>query len=212
MHTNPVCKHCGGEQKKNGHYDDGRQIYRCLALCQGVQRRKSRSLVTPDRCPYCDGRTIMHGRQCGRQRYRCIRCGSVCIGDFHVKPEPLSREIGECRKARCIKPRKSIAPVAVSPELRQARQLEALMIGAALSTMVNAVVPSYLSADVKDDLRQEMTLAALEGDFDLSDLARMVPYYQRRIYRLSANRFKFVSLSSVIPGTTNLTYADTLVG
>jgi hypothetical protein len=129
-----------------------------------------------------------------------MACGRRSIGGSYVR---LPRSRGGATVA---------IPVEVKPEIRESRQLEAFMMGAALDTMVRAVIPNNLSGDVRDDLRQELELAALEGDFDLSDLAVMVPFYLRKIYRLSANRFKFVSLSSIIPGTKNLTYADTLIG
>lgn len=86
------------------------------------------------------------------------------------------------------------------------------MMDAALLEMIIGAIPKTLPDDLRADIAQEMALAALDGEFDLSEVAKHVSFYRRKIYRLSANRFKFVSLSSPIPGTTKLTYADTLVG
>ena len=83
---------------------------------------------------------------------------------------------------------------------------------AALMEMILRAIPKSLPDDLRADIAQEMAVGALDGDFDLSDLGKYVAFYRRKIYRLSANRFKFISIDSVIPGTTKLTYADTLVG
>jgi len=120
------------------------------------------------------------------------------------------------RKFRCLKCRETYLEAGVeqpiAPHIRQARQQRAAQLNASLLDLISAALPDYLPFDLRQDVMQETAVAALDGEFDLSEMARMVPYYRRRINRLSSDRFRFVSLSQPMPNTNGVTYGDVIAG
>jgi len=120
------------------------------------------------------------------------------------------------RKFRCLKCKETYLAAGitqpVAPHIRQARQQRAAQLDASLLDLISAALPDYLPLDLREDVMQETAVAALDGEFDLSEMARMVPFYRRRINRLSSDRFRFVSLSQPIPYSNGLTYGDVIMG
>jgi hypothetical protein len=78
--------------------------------------------------------------------------------------------------------------------------------------VIKAALPSYIPADVREDVTQESALAALSGEFDLSELALIISHCRRRINRLTSGRCKFISLDAPIPGVERVTYTEALAG
>jgi hypothetical protein len=95
--------------------------------------------------------------------------------------------------------------------IKEVRRFEARQQGEQLVEAIRRAV-SGVPADLREDVMQEMFLAALDGELDLSNIESAVHFYRKRINRLSANRFKFVSLDQPIAGTKGLTYAERLAG
>jgi hypothetical protein len=66
--------------------------------------------------------------------------------------------------------------------------------------VVDKAIPKNLPYDVKEDVRQELLVGALHGDFDVRDIKQVVPLYTRKINNLSANKFAHVFLDHPAPG------------
>jgi hypothetical protein len=92
-------------------------------------------------------------------------------------------------------------------------QLRALDIPAhdpdELLDAITRMLPRYLSPEAREDARQSLALAVLEG---VRLTARDVRREASRAVGIAQNRFKFLSLDAPTPGTERLTWADTLVG
>jgi hypothetical protein len=101
---------------------------------------------------------------------------------------------------------------AIAPETKAERRQRAGQMGDELLELIRSKVPYYLRYEIREDVIQELIVAVLSGEVDLSELPKVIPFYARRIYRLSANRFNSVPLDTIIPGTERLTYADLLAG
>ena len=78
--------------------------------------------------------------------------------------------------------------------------------------LISARVPKELPPEVREEMIQELAVAALTGEFELSQLDEMVTRFRRKVYRESLTGFAYVSLDAGIPNTEGLTLADTLVG
>jgi hypothetical protein len=94
MNSNPPCSRCGGDQYKRGRSHIGAQCYCCLICGHWSSEYNSWLAVidctTPERCPYCNGRTHKHGIRAGRQYYHCNLCrrGSYGPIDPNRKTKP----------------------------------------------------------------------------------------------------------------------------
>jgi len=99
-----------------------------------------------------------------------------------------------------------------SATARETRQQQARQLDAALLDLIRAALPAGLPADLREEVMQETAVAALGGEFDLSEMARLVKHCRRKINRLNADRFRFVSLSQPIPNSNGLTYSDVIAG
>jgi hypothetical protein len=192
--ANPPCPTCGGRSVKDGHRKDRNvQMY----SCRTGHRRFSANYIKPPvtcrsmagnpHCITCHAQTHKRGKRGKAQIYYCKSC-KVTIAD---RPDGSKR-----------RPRRAV--------LIKARQEEARKMDTGLLDIINRVLPYSLPN--REDVAQELALGAISGEFDLSDLPRMVPFYRRKINRLSANPFRFVSISQPIPDTNGLTIADTLAG
>jgi len=190
--TNLHCIQCRGLMVKHGRAH-GKQYFacrRCKVHYMGCRRMHSATSSTNPLCITC--RNLMHKRgfHSGQRYFYCRTC------------KTYYRD-GRQTRSRMPPP---------SPAIRQARQQQAALLDASLLDLISAALPDYLPFDVREDVMQETAVAALDGEFDLSEMARMVPYYRRRINRLSSDRFRFVSLSQPIPYSNGLTYADVIAG
>jgi hypothetical protein len=81
-----------------------------------------------------------------------------------------------------------------------------------LPALIEEKLPRNLPVEIREELHQELVLAALAGEFELSELDQMIINYRRKVYRESLTGFAYVSLDAVIPHTEGLTYGDTLAG
>ncbi|HKQ06810.1 MAG TPA: hypothetical protein VJ464_16870 [Blastocatellia bacterium] len=95
--------------------------------------------------------------------------------------------------------------------MKAVHQFEARLAGDELLPMIERAV-SRVADELREEVAQEMAIAALSGELSLSDIKSAVPFYRRKVSRQMADRFKFVSLDAVIPGQDGLTYADRLAG
>jgi hypothetical protein len=96
--------------------------------------------------------------------------------------------------------------------IRARRRLLALLRWKELLEEIKRAMSTSLPPDVREEVTQELALAALDGELDLSNIKSAVPFYRRKVSRQMADRFKFVSLDQIILGTDRLTYADRLAG
>jgi hypothetical protein len=81
-----------------------------------------------------------------------------------------------------------------------------------LPSLIEEKLPKNLPLEIREELQQELVMAALAGEFELSELDAAVALYRRKVNRESLTGFAYVSLDAVIPQTNGLTYADTLAG
>jgi hypothetical protein len=81
-----------------------------------------------------------------------------------------------------------------------------------LPALIEQKLPKNLPLEIREELQQELVMAALAGEFDLSELDQAITTYRRKVNRESLTGFGYVSLDAVIPQTNGLTYADTLAG
>lgn len=219
---NPCCVACRTPMRRRGRDSKGRQNYDCRT-CRGLYygrpiRKVDRSLQTNPRCPRCAGLSRKAGIYKGKQMFACkgeCRRGFVGQPTETVNP-PCPRCSGRGIKSgfsggkqlyRC----KGECGRFYSLSIRQLRAFKAQLEGAELYEAIARAVAS-LPPDVREEVTQEMAVAALQGEIDLSDIASMVAFYRRKVMRQMGDRYKFVSLDQPIPGTERLTYAAQLAG
>jgi hypothetical protein len=97
-----------------------------------------------------------------------------------------------------------------SPEQLQQHQQQLSM--EQLLPLITGKVPKELPPEVREEMIQELAVAVLAGEFELSQLDEMVTRFRRKVYRESLTGFAYVSLDAGIPNTEGLTLADRLVG
>jgi hypothetical protein len=85
--------------------------------------------------------------------------------------------------------------------IRQRRRRAARRQGARLLDQVRAVVPSNLPEDLREDVIQELALAALRGQVEPLAMSTAVPQALRRVRSLMAKPFNHVYLDHPLPGT-----------
>lgn len=237
--ANPPCKHCGGRTMRDGRRRGWQQL-KCLECGKQFQvapftttsaKRSTSGLY----CVTCHNPMRAHGRDRGRQYFACRECKThylasrrerppliqnnpwcvTCHAVMHKRGRQNGRQYFYCRKCKTYyrdgRGSKS-APLATGTTIRQARKQEAAQLDAKLLDAIREALPGSLPRDLRDDITQEMAVAALDGALDLADLKNQVATYRRRINQLSANRWQFVSLSQPIPGTNGLTYGETIAG
>jgi ribosomal protein L37AE/L43A len=175
--------------RRRGRYN-GAQVYKCQP-CD--IRYVDRPHVLSGN-PYCVACRVQLKKAVQRYGYQCFRCRKC--GVFF-------------RDGKSMGPEK---PINATPEVREARRQQAAQLDAGLLDMIKAALPGNVPLDLREDVIQESALAALSGDFDLSELGRMVSHCRRRVHRMSENGFQLVSLDQPIPNTNGLTYGDTIAG
>lgn len=240
--TNPPCLRCGGRSQKYGFASGkqqylcqgecGRRFFKhysgsshpatataIAALTRGRMEAARVRLMKNPRCPRCSGlsrkagfdrgiqmycckgdcRRFFSARYASKQRPPCPRCSGPSVKAGKYKSKQQYRCKGQCKRHFILK-------------IREGRTVEALALGDNLLETIRRNLPKGWQSDLREDIAQEMALAALDGEFDLSELPRVVHVYRRKINRLSANKFKFVSIDQIIPNTNGLTIGETLAG
>lgn len=214
--TNSPCPHCGGRSQKFGSHA-GKQRYFCQGECG---RRFYEQYVVKDspQCPRCGGQSkkcgrIRKGKQqyickgpCGRrfQAYynikpthpQCPRCGGRAIKRGQKRGNQKYKCNGECGREFTL-------------TMKEARRFKARLMGEELTDAIRRAV-SDLPPDLREEIMQEMAVAALDGELGLSDIRNAVPFYRRKVMRQVSNRFKFISIDQ--PNKDGLFYADLLAG
>ena len=75
--------------------------------------------------------------------------------------------------------------------------------------LITRELPGHLPSEARDDARQEIALAVLEGrNLD----RRAVRRISAAALGMTQNRFRYVSLDAPIQGTDGLTRAELLIG
>jgi transposase-like protein len=180
-------------------------------------------------CPVCQGESYRHGTtRSGTQRYRCKSCGKgFSPKELHkhrdtrgnrVRSNPSCSTCGEISKkhgfsrtgnyqyyCRPCNHRFTFSP-------QRQRQHEVSKQAEQLPSLIEQKLPKNLPLEIREELQQELVMAALAGDFELSELDAAVARFRRKVNRESLTGFGYVSLDAVIPQTNGLTYADTLAG
>ncbi|HKS42159.1 MAG TPA: hypothetical protein VJX74_16195, partial [Blastocatellia bacterium] len=110
------------------------------------------------------------------------------------KPDRVKKPTTQKQKRQPHKPE-------LSTEQRQQRQEAAQAKGDDLLDFLNAAIPSHTPFDIREELKQEMALAALNGELDLNDLKNEMRAYRTRVYGNQANRFKHLFIDHPLPGT-----------
>lgn len=226
---NPPCPACGGPSKKNS-FTQGKQRYKCKAGCGSFLARYHEPKRYP--CPTCGGPSRKFGyapkkTQHRKQRYQCRgSCRRSWLESYDHEPAaypwcvtcraPMTKagksrgrgfQTYQCRRCRAYC--KDGPPLHKIP-IRARRRLLASLRWEETLDAIQRAVPTGLPPDVREEVIQEMALAALEGEIKLGDIARAVAFYRRKVSRQMADRFKFVSIDQ--PDADGLTYADRLAG
>ena len=181
--ANPACLSCEGLCRKSGITADGTQIYKCKA-CGWYFTLKQQ------------GKTHNKHRA---DNPRCRDCDRVCIR-FGISP-------GGKQQYRC-----NHCQHQFSLSLQQQRQHKVQLQQEDLLTLIEEKLPRELPLEVREEMIQELAVAALAGEFELSQLDEMVTRFRRKVYGQSLTGFGYVSLDAGIPNTEGLTLADTLAG
>jgi hypothetical protein len=113
----------------------------------------------------------------------------------------------QCRK--CIAFYRDGARLRRMEKREKRRYLVSLKWDQVLEAITEAT--AQLPADVREEVIQEMALAALTGDLDLACIPRTVPFYRRKVSRQMTDRFRVVSLDQPI-GADGMTYGELLAG
>lgn len=167
-----------------------RPLFRCRSKTCGKYYTPGKIEVSNPCCPYCHSRSRKRGKRYGSQQYNCPTCRKWFT--------PFSSR----------RPRLKPAPPEQRPEYRRwARRL-----GDSLLDLIRGNVPEGLPPDIREEVTQEIALAALLGELDLSDLPAAGVCFRRKVYARQMTRWRFVPLDAPIPGTRGLTYADALPG
>jgi hypothetical protein len=88
------------------------------------------------------------------------------------------------------------------------RQHRARLLGNSSPQMIDESVSKSIPPDIREDLTQELVLAALCGELDLSEMPKVIARFRRKVYGQLLTGFRYVSLNAPIPHTDGLTYAD----
>jgi transposase-like protein len=190
---------------------------------KGLDRRQKQALMSNPRCPTCGEVTRRLGTARGKQRYQCKgQCGAFLESYDHqpsaypwcVACRRLMKKAGKPRgfqNYQCPQCKTFYLDGArIAQRQRRRRYLASLRWEEAFEVIRHAL--ANVPPDLREEIMQEMMLAALDGRFDLSDIKSMIPFYRRKVMRQTADRFRFVSLDQPIPNTEGLTYADALAG
>jgi transposase-like protein len=181
--ANPTCLSCEGLSTKSGITADGTQAYRCKACSW-------RFTLTQQGKPHNKHSTDNpRCRDCDRD---CIRYGISPSGKQQYRCEHCQRQF--------------------SLSLRQQRQHKVQLQQEHLLPLIAGKVPKELPPEVREEMIQELAVAVLAGEFELSQLDEMVTRFRRKVYRESLTGFAYVSLDAGIPNAEGLTLADTLAG
>jgi transposase-like protein len=181
------------------------------------QLDRHRTANTPC-CPHCQGPASRVGRtRSGSQRYYCSVCpryftqghtsGNPCCPECAMTMHKNGLARSGAQRYHCPGCRHCFT---LSSE--QERQNDMRRQAGRLSDLIEEKLPKNLPLEIREELQQELVMAALAGEFELSELDAAVALYRRKVNRESLTGFAYVSLDAVIPQTNGLTYADTLAG
>lgn len=81
-----------------------------------------------------------------------------------------------------------------------------------LLKLITVRLPAHLPPDVREEARQSLMLAVLEGQAALDPDRKTVRHHASAARGMSWNRFRYLPLDAPIPGTDGLTWAETLIG
>ena len=188
--TNVYCVACRLQMMRTGDYK-GRVRYscrQCHATCLDGKRLRGKGMEL--QCVACHGRMLRRGHTKDRERLQIYRCED-CAAPYVPERPPI------------IGPR---------PSRKQRRRQQAARLGGDLLGVIDAALPGGLWGELREELRQEMTLAALSGELDLASVGAAVTFYRRKVQRQMADPYRHVSLDAPISGDEGLTWADKLAG
>jgi len=95
------------------------------------------------------------------------------------------------------------------PKRERRRYLAALRWEQVMEAIRKAT--EVLPLDIREEVIQEMALAALDGSLDPADINRAAPFYRRKVSR-QTDRFRVVSLDQPVGYEGGATYAELLAG
>jgi transposase-like protein len=169
-------------------------------------------------CPKCQGNSKRDGlSRNGKQLYLCTQCSRMFQLSYEVTNNPPCPRCNGISRRRGINKGKQVYSCnrcqgyfRCTPQ--QQRQHEIRQQAEQLPALIEQKLPKNLPVEIREELQQELVLAALAGEFELSELDQVIINYRRKVYRQSLTGFAYVSLDAVIPHTEGLTYGDTLAG
>jgi transposase-like protein len=215
LNNNPPCPNCQGKSWRDG-FKSGKQRYKC-SRCRRSFRLSDKLNINPP-CPRCNGKSKYRRLSKGRTVYLCCQCNRLFPLPPVTNKNPLcpvcngySRRRGQ-RKNGTQRYRCNQCGKCFSKRPRQQRQHQAQLQCEQLPALIEEKLPKNLPLEIREELQQELVVAALAGDFELSELDAAVARFRRKVNRESLTGFGYVSLDAVIPQTNGLTYADTLAG
>jgi transposase-like protein len=225
----PPCPSCRLRTQRRGTYRGSTRFF-CPRCRSYFRQLADGTLVVPKKrhpetnplCPGCQGVTKKVGfRSSGAQRYFCKACRKSfvleavlrqpiksnppcphCNGHSWRNGSKDGKQEYQCRQCQRF--------FGFSPQ--QQRQYAAQRQAEQLPALIEQKLPRNLPVEIREELQQELVVAALAGDFELSELEAAVARFRRKVNRESLTGFGYVSLDAVIPQTNGLTYADTLAG
>jgi transposase-like protein len=229
LNSNPPCPNCQGNSQKRGTRNGyTRFLCNCCRcrfrqLADGtVVAPRQRDLRSNPRCPTCQAvaRKVGFLRN-GTRLYRCFNCRKGFVFESQrqrqIQSNPHCPACGATSQKRGLEYGKYLyrcrecnKGFSLTPQ--QQRQHRARLQMEQLPALIEQKLPKNLPLEIREELQQELVMAALAGEFDLSELDQAITTYRRKVNRESLTGFGYVSLDAVIPQTNGLTYADTLAG
>ena len=215
---NPPCPKCNARTWSRGRRK-GYQRFTCTR-CQYYFRQIGELNTRPNDnppCPYCNGNSQLRRRNHGNPGYLCQQCNRYFQHSYRSNsnpPCPLCQGKSQRRGRRegkqvcfCVACHRYFRCT-----LQQQRQHEVRQQAEQLPALIDQKLPKTLPVEIRQELQQELVMAALSGEFELSELEQVITLYRRKVYRESLTGFGYISLDAVIPHTEGLTLADTLAG
>ena len=216
--TNPRCRLCAGVTRKNGRTADRhkKRVYQCVPCNLSFIDPAVRVNAPMSRTEQLEDRKLR------KERYFVLLSKGYspkqAAKRAHVDPLRARATVRD-RKCLCGKPCLHRGTCSVRFRLSTADQ-EKLAKGrrvlkakrSDLLKVINNALPLYLPELIREDICQEIALAALRGDADITNLSPAIAVYKKKINGLTSNRFQFISVDMPLPGTDGLKLADVLVG
>lgn len=233
----PICVRCcremcreavarGKDQRVRISWGCGQCKVRTVVVREGQHARLARDVTRPS-CPQCSAPMRRGGMREGRQRWRCKPCRILT-----AQPEAYRRnalpERPACPRCSTVMRSRGLSrkgggrywgcPACKStgdPSAHEPRGLTPPKLteseASDLLASVSRLLPRWLTADAREDARQAIALAILEGSAGRTPKPATVRRLSRAAIGL-CDRFKFLSLDAPIPGTDGLTRAELLIG